>query len=58
MGGLTHKRYSIEFSKLIGYEENDLSLKYQWIENATSLEDELEQPSPNFKIKLQKLQIC
>ena len=38
--------------KSIDYEENDLSLQYQWIENATSLEDELEQPSPNFKNKI------
>ncbi|MEK4070095.1 phosphotransferase [Staphylococcus sp. FSL C8-0035] len=40
--------------KLIDYDEDSLSLKYQWIENATSLEEELEQPSPNFKHKIAK----
>lgn len=39
--------------KLIGHDEGNLSLKYQWIENAKSLE-ELEQPSPNFKNKIVK----
>ncbi|WP_145386397.1 phosphotransferase [Staphylococcus capitis] len=40
--------------KLIDHDEDSLSLKYQWIENATSLEEELEQPSPNFKHKIAK----
>lgn len=40
--------------KLIDHDEDSLSLKYQWIEHATSLEEELEQPSPNFKHKIAK----
>ena len=39
---------------MIDHDEDSLSLKYQWIENATSLEEELEQPSPNFKHKIAK----
>ncbi|MBL7564508.1 phosphotransferase [Staphylococcus saccharolyticus] len=49
---LRTKQIRLNSPELIGYDEDDLSLKYQWIENATSLEEELEGPSPNFKNRI------
>lgn len=52
--GIRTDTIRLKSPKLIDHDEDSLSLKYQWIENATSLEEELEQPSPNFKHKIAK----
>ncbi|MBW4835872.1 phosphotransferase [Staphylococcus capitis] len=52
--GIRTDTIRLKSPKLIDHDEDSLSLKYQWIENATSLEEELEQLSPNFKHKIAK----